>query len=137
AVTKLKKALGPDPKQWTWGKLHTTTFRHPLGQIGPAYEKALNLGPVPKAGDGLTPNAASHNAKFEQIAGASYRHIFDLADWDRGVATSVPGQSGQPGSTHYGDLLPLWADGQYFPLAFSRKKVEEVTAHRLMLKPMK
>jgi penicillin G amidase len=135
AVGKTKKALGDDPREWTWGKLHTTTFHHPLAQLGPVYEKAFNLGPVSKAGDALTPHAASHNAKFEQIAGASYRQIFDLADWDRGVATSVPGQSGQPGSPYYSDLLPLWAEGQYFPLAFTRKKVEEVTAHRLMLKP--
>ncbi|OAI48361.1 hypothetical protein AYO44_07240 [Planctomycetaceae bacterium SCGC AG-212-F19] len=135
AIPRIKKALGPNEKEWTWGKLHTTTLRHPLAQLGPVYEKAFNLGPVPKAGDGFTPHAAAHNAKFEQLTGASYRHIFDLADWDKGVATSVPGQSGQPGSAHYGDLLPLWAEGQYFPLAYSRKKVEEVTVHRLMLQP--
>ena len=63
-----------------------------------------------------------------------YRHVFDLADWDRGLATSAPGQSGQPGSPHYGDLLPLWQKGEYFPLAFSRTKVEKMTRHRLMLK---
>jgi len=33
------------------------------------------------------------------------------------------------------DLAPLWAKGEYFPLAFSRGKVEEVTANRLVLKP--
>ena len=64
------------------------------------------------------------------------RQVFDLADWDTGVATSAPGQSGQPGSPHYADLAPLWAKGRYFPLAFSRKKVEEVTQHRLVLKPV-
>jgi penicillin amidase len=36
---------------------------------------------------------------------------------------------------HYDDLLPLWAEGQYFPLAYSRAKVEEVTQHRLTLRP--
>ena len=60
----------------------------------------------------------------------------DLADWDRATATSTPGQSGQPGSPHYADLLPLWAAGEYFPLAFSQKKVEEVTQHRLLLLPL-
>jgi penicillin amidase len=135
AVAKTKAALGEDPQQWAWGKLHTMHFRHPLAGLGPAHEKALSLGRVPRPGDGLTPNAASHNEKFAQASGASYRQIFDLADWDRGLATSVPGQSGQPGSPHYADLLPLWAEGQYFPLAFSRNKVEEVTRHRLVLKP--
>ena len=59
----------------------------------------------------------------------------DLADWDRGMATSSPGQSGQPGSPHYDDLLPLWAEGKYFPLAYSPKKVEDVVQHRLRLLP--
>jgi penicillin amidase len=69
------------------------------------------------------------------VHGASYRQVFDLADWDRGLATSTPGQSGQLGSPHYGDLLPLWAEGKYFPLAYSREKVEEVAEHQLRLRP--
>jgi penicillin amidase len=93
------------------------------------------LGPVPRPGDAHTPHAATHDAKFAQTSGASYRHVLDLADWDRGLATSTPGQSGQPGSPHYADLLPLWQRGEYFPLAFSRAKVEEVTVHRLKLTP--
>ena len=83
------------------------------------------------------PNAASHDEKFRQTSGASYRHLFDLADWDRGLATSTPGQSGQPGSPHYADLLPLWADGEYFPLVYSRPAVDKVTRHRLTLQPAK
>jgi penicillin amidase len=135
AVDNAKKALGEDLRQWSWGRLHTTTFRHPLARLGPAYAQAFNLGPVPRAGDGLTPNAAPYNQRFEQTHGASYRQIFDLADWDRGLATSAPGQSGQPASPHYADLLRLWAKDQYFPLAFSRARVKAVTKHRLILKP--
>jgi penicillin amidase len=135
AVTKAKEALGPDVSRWSWGRLHTAAFRHPLAGLGPEHAKAFNLGPVPRAGDAHTPNAASHNPRFEQTSGATYRHVLDLADWDRGLATSAPGQSGQPGAPHYADLLPLWERGEYFPLAFSRAKVEEVTRHRLRLTP--
>ena len=110
-------------------------IRHPLASLGPPYAKAFNLGPVGRSGDGVTPNATSHDAKFQQVSGASYRHVLDLADWDRGLATSTPGQSGQPGSPHYGDLLPLWAADEYFPLAYSRKKVESVSPNRLLLTP--
>jgi penicillin amidase len=135
AVPKVKKRLGDDPEKWAWSKLHTAPFRHPLAGLGPEYDKAFSLGPVPRPGDGLTPNATSIDlATYQQIAGATYRHVLDLADWDRGLATSAPGQSGQPGSPHYADLLPLWAEGEYFPLAFSRAKVEEVMKHRLWLK---
>lgn len=136
AVTKLQgKPTGQAKEPKTWGDLHRVTFHHPLASLGPIHAKTFNLGPRPTPGDGHTPNAASHNASFEHMSGASYRHLFDLADWDKGMATSVPGQSGQPGSPHYADLLPLWEKGQYFPLAFSRKKVEEVTKNRLLLKP--
>jgi penicillin amidase len=90
---------------------------------------------VGRPGDALTPNNTRYDDDFRQIHGATYRHLLDLSDWDRGLATSAPGQSGQPGSPHYGDLFPLWAAGEYFPLAFSRAKVEEVTRHRLWLKP--
>ncbi len=135
AVGRVRKLLPGDEKEWSWGRLHTTTFRHPLSALGPAYAKAFDLGPVPRGGDAHTPNAATHNARFEQMSGATYRHVFDLADWDKGVATSAPGQSGQPGNPHYADLLPLWQKGDYFPLAFSRARVEQVTSHRLKLTP--
>lgn len=67
--------------------------------------------------------------------GASYREILDVADWDRSVVTNVPGQSGQPDSPYYANLLPLWADNRYFPLAFSRKAVDARAAHVLILRP--
>jgi penicillin amidase len=47
----------------------------------------------------------------------------------------VPGQSGRPGSPHYGDLLAMWAAGEYFPLAYSREAVERYAASRLLLEP--
>jgi penicillin amidase len=135
SLRKLDELLPGGPEKWSWGRLHTVAFQHPLGPLDPAYEKAFSLGPIARPGDGLTPNAAGHDEKFHQTTGASYRHLFDLADWDRGLATSAPGQSGQPGSPHYADLLPLWAEGEYFPLAFSRARVEQVTKHRLGLRP--
>jgi penicillin amidase len=54
---------------------------------------------------------------------------------DRSVATSVPGQSGQPLSPHYADLLPLWATGRYFPLLYSRERIEAESREKLILEP--
>jgi penicillin amidase len=118
-----------------WGRLHQMTFEHPLAGLGPDYGRAFNTAPVERGGDSFTPNNARYDERFRQVHGASYRQLFDLADWDRALATSVPGQSGQPGSPHYADLLPLWARGEYFPLPFSRPAVERSTQHRLLLKP--
>lgn len=135
AIARTKKLAGPDLADWRWGKVHVADFRHPIGPMGPAYKVAFDLGPVPRSGDGNTPNNTRHDDDFRQIHGASYRHVLDLADWDRALATSTPGQSGQLGSPHYGDLLPLWAEGRYFPLSYSRTKVDEVARHRLRLEP--
>ena len=77
----------------------------------------------------------SSGSRFTQRSGASFREILDLSDWDKSIAINVPGQSGQPESPHYGDLLPLWSEGKYFPLLFTREKIEKHAAARLLLEP--
>jgi penicillin amidase len=133
AVAESRKMLGEEMASWRWGSLHTIRFRHPLAS-NDERRKLFDLGPVERGGDGNTVNATS-GAGFTQTSGASYREIFDLADWDRSVATSVPGQSGQATSPHYADLLPLWAEGKYFPLVYSREAVEKHTKYKLVLEP--
>lgn len=136
AVWSAQKALGDDVTDWRWDDLHQVLFEHPLATCGPPFAEVFNRGPIGQAGDGLCPNATRHDAAFRQISGSSYRHIFDLADWDKGVATSAPGQSGQPESEHYDDLLDLWKKDEYFPLPFSRAAVEAAAKHRLNLIPV-
>ena len=133
AVSEAGRLLGGDMSSWKWGTLHTITFRHPLAD-SPARKSLFNLGPVERGGDGNTPNA-TRGPGYTQSNGASYRHILDVADWDRSVFTSTPGQSGQPGSPHYDDLLPLWAEHEYAPLVFTREAVEANTANTLRLEP--
>jgi penicillin amidase len=134
ALAELRGKLGPDEGRWTWGALHEARFLHPLGR-NEALRKLLDRGPVPRGGDANTVNNTSPGPDFRQGHGASFRLIADLADWDRSVATSVPGQSGESGSPHYDDLLPLWAEGRYFPLVYSRAAVERETRERLLLRP--
>jgi penicillin amidase len=133
SVVQLERHLGPSMERWRWGDIHHAWFTHPLA-VDDATRELFNRGPVSRDGYGNTVNSTGGGA-VDQTSGASFRAIFDLADWDRSVATSVPGQSGQPGSPHFDDLLPYWAEGRYFPLAFSRHKVEEVAEARLLLEP--
>ncbi|MGD0792882.1 MAG: penicillin acylase family protein [Terriglobales bacterium] len=96
----------------------------------------LDLAPLSRPGDEYTVNATgAYGDSWEQVSGASYREILDTSDWDQSVAVNTPGQSGQPGSPHYSDLLPLWNAGRYFPLLYSRKAVEDETTDRLVLEP--
>ena len=106
------------------------------GEISPESGASLDLGPVPRPGDEYTVNATEYfDDSFEQVSGASYREILDTSDWDQSLAVNTPGQSGEPASKHYSDLLPLWDQGKYFPLSYSREAVEKVTSDRLELKP--
>lgn len=133
AVAEAKERLGSNPREWRWGRLHMAPFNHQLA-TDDERRALFNLPTVATGGDGNTVKAAA-GARYRHTHGASFREILDPSDWDRSVATSVPGQSGQPESPHYGDLLPLWAEGKYFPLLFSREKVEAGARARLTLKP--
>jgi penicillin amidase len=134
AAQRLAQLQGSDATRWSWGKLHTMTFRHSLDQL-PGAKSVLDSGPIPRAGDDYTVGAAYFGSSFEVEAGASYKEIFDLSNWDSSLVINVPGQSGQPGSSHYSDLVPLWSSWHYFPLAFSQPAVEKVTTDKLVLQP--
>jgi penicillin G amidase len=130
----LEQQLGPDVSQWSWGKLHSIYFRHALDQQ-PGASGLFDPGPLPRPGDEYTVDATGFDDSWAQIEGASYRQILDTSDWDNSVAINTPGQSGQPGSRRYSDLMPLWDAGRYFPLSYSRKAVERNTLDRLLLQP--
>jgi len=117
AVSRLEGIQGRDWTQWRWGRMHARAFPHPL-------LRQFDL-PAAERGGGAGTVAAD---------GATYREIMDVSDWDRSLATNTPGQSGQPGSPYYGNLLPLWAEERYFPLVFSQQAVDRHTAHRLTLR---
>lgn len=118
AIESLTRTQGPDWAQWRWGRMHTRSFSHP-------FIPAFDLPAVERSGGAGTVAAD----------GASYREIFDVSNWDRSLVINTPGQSGQPGSSFYGNLLQDWAGNKYFNLAFSKEAVDEAAAHRLRLVP--
>ena len=118
AVERMRALQGPDWSRWRWGRMHARAFRHPL-------MREFDL-PDAERGGGVDTVAAD---------GASYREILDVSNWDRSLATNTPGQSGQPRSPFYGNLLPLWADDRYFPLLFSTPAIDAHTRHTLTLRP--
>lgn len=118
AVATLRDTQGEDRRDWRWGRINRAEFPH-------TFVAAWDLPSAERSGDGGT--------VFDM--GATYREIIDFADLDNSRATSTPGQSMQPGSPFYDDLLPLWVDEEYFPLLYSREAVESGTAYRLDLRP--
>lgn len=134
----LREKLGRDVRRWQWGRLHRVEFRHVLGQ-NKLLGWVFNRGPYAYGGDvntvwqaSFTPNWLTGTAQGFTV---SYRQLFDLADWDRALAIHTTGQCGHPASRHYDDFIPLWLNGEYHPLLWSRQKIEEFQKHRLVLEP--
>ncbi len=128
AVDDLQRSWGPDMSAWHWGRLHTMTFK-------PAVTPPL-LPAVELPGSGDSPRAAEFDGgDFSVVAGASVRMVIDVGDWDRSKAINAPGQSGDPASAHYRDLLAPWANGEYVPLLYTRSAIEKAADEVLLLKP--
>jgi penicillin amidase len=137
AYQEMQKLQGADSSQWKWGKLHFNLVEHPLSSIVDEQTRSrINVGPIPKNGSRYTVNASGYRTSdFRQTAGPSARLVIDVGDWDNSRAMNHPGQSGDPGNPHYRDLATLWRSGQYFPLLYSRKAVENATEKKIELVP--
>jgi len=136
AIAELTRKLGPDLTAWRWGQegYHHALIRHPLAEIAtPGVRAKLNVGPYPRGGDSYTVSATG-NAD-NQTSGGSLKIIADTENWDNSIALNNPGQSGDPESPHYRDLFEFWSRGRYFPIFYTRAKVESVTEERLALLP--
>jgi penicillin G amidase len=136
AVDELTKKLGPEMSAWRWGqeRYHHALIRHPLADTAtPEVRGKLNVGPWPRGGDSYTVSATG-NAD-NQTSGGSFKIIADTENWDNSLGVNNPGQSGDPDSPHYRDLFEIWKRGEYFPIFFSRSKVESVAEERTMIQP--
>lgn len=137
ALEELRCRLGPERASWQWGKLSTLLLEHPLAALAEEdLQRRMNVGPEPRAGDGNVVGMAAYRPQdFRTTVGASFRMVLDVGKWDDSVAINMPGQSGDPESHHYKDLLPLWRVGRYFPLLYSRAAVRRETESKILLLP--
>jgi penicillin amidase len=109
-------------------------IRHPLSAaVNDELRRRLDVGPLPRGGNSYTVN--NSGGGNNQTSGASFRIIVDTEDWDKAVGTNTPGQAGDPNNPHYRDLFPLWANDRYFPVFYSRVKIEGVAERILKLEP--
>jgi penicillin G amidase len=139
AIAELKERLGPDMSTWTWGRLHQADWTPVIAGLADQQLKAqMSVGPLQVPGSASTPRAQSYRSSdFKVISGASVRLVMDVGAWDNSVVMNSPGQSGDPYSAHYRDLFPMWAEGSYAPLAFSREAVDRVAESVIRLTPAK
>jgi penicillin amidase len=110
-IVQLAKELGPDPKSWTWGRVHQRELEN-LAQVS-----GLGYGPRPDRGDGNTPLAAGG---FPSTHGPSWRMV---VDWGTGTFEGVypGGQSENPASDWYTNLVDTWWAGGLRPMLTAEK----------------
>jgi len=138
AVNHLIDLLGNDLNNWQYGqeKLKHTYFEHALSSsVNEKTREKLDLGPLPRGGNSFTVGSTGGNLR--QSSGASFRMIVNTGNWDGAIATNGPGQSGNPDSPFYKNLFEPWAKDQYFPVYYSREKIDSVSVNKIILKPIK
>lgn len=123
-VEDLETRLGPDVSAWTWGRVHTIPLRHFLsgrGDLG----ALLDRGGDPVHGSGVTVCNTGYDPNYLAVIGANYRLIADLSADPPGLyAVDAAGESGEPGSPHYGDQLPQWLAGRHHFIAMDRARLQ-------------
>lgn len=135
AHTEVAELLGPDPRTWAWGRLHHAAPVHPAAGLLDAALAWRQLPDVARGGSGDTVGSTAYDPQFRQTAGATFRIVVDVGDWDRSLAMNSPGQSGRPEDPHYADLYASWAGDAAFPLLYSRAEIEGNLDRRIMLVP--
>ena len=136
AISFLRQGWSEEIAKWSWGELHTITFRHPLGQH-PFLAKAFNLGPFHLGGSGTTANGSRYSTSnpFNVTWGTSARMIVDLSNLDNSISVIPTGQSGQPLDEHYRDQLHLYMGNLYHPNLTDTLRIRQSGWNLLRLRP--
>ena len=121
ALDGLTERLGPGMEGWRWGDLHQARFNHRLFSALPGLGLWADL-TIATDGGGYTVNRGAFRVSdpdrpFQHIHGPGLRAIFDLSDLDKSMFMIATGQSGNPLSPHYGDMLDDWRAGRYLHLS--------------------
>jgi len=137
ALDGLRDRFGTaDATAWQYGgeRFKHVLIRHPLSAaVDAGLRRRLDVGPFPRGGYGGTVHNTGNGDN--QTSGASFMIVADTADWDNSVGLNTPGQAGDPDSPHYRDLFEVWARDRYFPIFFSRAKIDSVTESVTLLRP--
>ena len=125
ARQNLTRSLGADESQWTWGKIATVRFQHPLAAV-PFIGAQFAIPPFPQNGSGGSINVGSS---------VSMRLIADPGDWDK-TQNGIPlGESGIPNNPHWKDQLDDWRNVTPRTLPFSKAAVDSAAKETVVLTP--
>ncbi len=139
AIVWLEEHVGGDIDEWTWGKIHTITFKDAvLGASGIApIEAIFNRGPHPLDGgsDLVNANGWLRSEPADVFIHPSMRMIIDMSDFEANQTVIPTGQSGHPYHLNYDDQTLLWLNGEYHPMLWGKDAVMVAATETLTLQP--
>ena len=106
ACDSLERKYGPIGEEWAWGNFKNSNVPH-LAKIPGFGSKKLPIG-----GSKSTVNALS------ETNGPSWRMVIELGKTPKGHGVYPGGQSGNPGSPFYDNMIDTWAEGKLYDLFF-------------------
>ncbi|HRI79039.1 MAG TPA: penicillin acylase family protein [Cyclobacteriaceae bacterium] len=136
----LHKTSGSSPKDWTWGKIHTLTHKHPLGAVKPL-DKLFNVGPFAAPGGSEVINNLHFDIDttgyFPVNGGPALRKITDFGDIENGETVSPTGQSGNVMSAFYDDEAEMFVTGKFRKMLMNPADISRLSENKLKMKPAK
>jgi penicillin amidase len=120
ALAELRQHYGDDMNSWQWGRAHVAEFSNQFWANVPVIGGLIALG-IPADGGYDTINRGAGRVSnaddpYADTHGSTLRMIVDLSDIAASRFMIAPGQSGNPFSAHYGDLLQPWREVAYLTL---------------------
>jgi len=136
AVDTLTARYGEFGENWQWGKIHTFTLEHPMGGVK-ILDRLLQLNSKTYGVGGSyhTVEPYAYKDNFRTNHGASERHIFNTADWDRSLTVIPTGTSGIPGSPFYLSQTDTYINNGFYSDPFSDAAVEAAKKYEMIFKP--
>lgn len=112
ALNELRRSYGDEMAQWQWGRAHIAYFPNAVFERVPLLRDWLRV-TIPTPGGYDTVNRGpstipDDTTPYEQRFGAGLRIITDMGTPQDSQMMIAPGQSGNPLSPHYADLLARW-----------------------------
>ena len=115
-LKELKEKYGEIGESWAWYHEKGTSVKHLLPGLD-AFSKL----DIPIGGGAGIVNATTNRT------GPSWRIVVELSDSGNPKAYGLypGGQSGNPGSPHYDDLIQPWTNGELYPLLYLKNSKEK------------
>lgn len=126
AVLALQKQLGPSIDCWTWNRVHTVEYQHPMGKVA-VLRSFFNIGPFEISGSNeVIDNQMfpfTEDGDYKVTGGPSTRRVIDFSDVENSWSIVPTGQSGNILSNHYSDQAEMYRTGKFRKMKMNKDEI--------------